>query len=427
LLNYFSELFIDKDTVKGRTVFYSAVVLNAIPLIFFKYYNFFIGSVNDTFSVMGIDLDLQTLKLVLPVGISFYTFLSLSYLIDVYKKQILPEKNIVDYALAISYFPITMAGPIHRPKIFLDQLKKEIKFDYNLAAEGLRQILTGLLMKVVIADSIAKHVNTVFNGYEKLNGITLILGLVYFSFQLYFDFGGYSEMAIGISKLLGYRISRNFRFPYLARTIPDFWKRWHISLTEWFRDYIFLPLSYILSRKMKQDSLFGSDIVIYSIGALVTWTLTGLWHGAGWNFVLWGMVHAIFLIISKAFIKPKKKLLKRFGLKKDSAAVIIYEYLLTFSIVNFAWIFFRNPTASKSFGMLSRIADVYAWSRPEITLLPLMMIVIMISLEFIQREKEFLIDIPHLNIFLRWIVYIGVTLTVIYYSGNETTFIYAGF
>jgi len=425
-LNYFSGIALNKDSIKGKFVFYSALVLNLLPLFYFKYYNFFIENLSSFSSVLGLNFNFDTMNLILPVGISFYTFLSISYLIDVYKKQLQPEKNIINYALSICYFPIIMSGPIHRPRIFLEQLKKENKFDYMLAAEGLRQIMTGLFMKVVIADSIAKHVNTSFNGYDTLNGVTLILGTIYFSFQLYFDFAGYSEMAIGISKLLGFRISRNFSYPYLSRTIADFWKRWHISLTQWFRDYIFLPLSYIVSRKVKPGSIFDSDMFIYSVGIFVTWTLTGIWHGTGWNYILWGMVHAVLLIANKGFFKSKKKILKRLGLKKDSLPIIMYESTLTMLFVNIGWIFFRSGSASKSFAMIGRILDLSNWSKPEIPIVPLFIGLFIILLEYFKRDREFLFDISTVKPVMRWGIYIIVTLMILY-SGNESTFIYAGF
>jgi alginate O-acetyltransferase complex protein AlgI len=426
-LNYFVSGAVAGKGSLRKPVFYMAVLFNLAPLAIFKYYNFFLESLNGLFSFIGLNTNFGTLDLLLPVGISFYTFLSLSYLIDLYKRQIEPEKNFVNYALSISYFPIIMSGPIHRPRIFLDQLKKINKFDYSLAAEGLRQILTGLFLKVVIADNLARHVNFVFGDYESLNGLTIFLGSIYFSFQLYFDFNGYSEMAIGISKLLGFRINRNFRYPYLSRTISDFWKRWHISLTEWFRDYIFLPLSYKISRKIKPGTMLDSDMFVYSVGIFVTWALTGLWHGAGWNFIIWGMIHAVLLAANKGFFKKKKKILKKLGLRKDGKLLIIYESTLTFLLVNFAWIFFRSGTASDALAMIFRIADVSKWGSSGIPLAPLGMIVIALILEYFQRNREFLFEVSYLKPAVRWGIYFAATMIVIYYSGHETAFIYAGF
>lgn len=427
LVNYIFGRYASNSSSKGKAVFYLCLIMNLIPLMVFKYYNFFIENINGAAQVFGMSLNLATLKLLLPAGISFYTFLSISYLIDVYKKYIEPERNIIYYALSISYFPIILSGPIHRPRYFLKQLKEVNKFDYDLAVEGLRQVLTGLFYKIVVADSIAKHADKVFAGYEKFNGFTILLGSVYFSFQLYFDFNGYSEMAIGISKLLGFRIKRNFKFPYLSKTIADFWKRWHISLTEWFRDYIFLPLSYIISRKLRPGSFFDTDIFIYSWGIFVTWTVTGLWHGAGWNFIIWGMIHAVLLIINKGSFRKKKKLLKKFNLKKDSYIVIAYESIITFMFVNFAWVFFRSETVIQALVMIRKIFFVARWGSPQTSLIPLIIIASVLLMEFVQRKREFLFEVSGLNAFLRWTLYLFVSVLVLYFSGNQTAFIYAGF
>ena len=333
----------------------------------------------------------------------------------------------INHALSISYFPIIVSGPIHRPRKFLKQLKEKNKFDYDLAVSGLRQILTGLFYKVVIADTLAKHVNKAYGNFETMNGLTLAIGTMYFSFQLYFDFNGYSEMAIGVSKLLGFRIDRNFKFPYLSRTIADFWKRWHISLTEWFRDYIFLPLSFKVSRAVDQNSIFNTDIFIYSVGIIVTWSLTGFWHGAGWTFIIWGFIHAILLVINKGFFKKKRKLLKKLKLRRDNIFLIWYESLLTFVLVNIAWVFFRSETAGKGFKILGKVLNVFSWKKPDITLSPVILILFVLGIEFIQKDKEFLFDFPKRNILLRWFIYISAVLSVMFYSGNESNFIYMGF
>jgi len=351
----------------------------------------------------------------------------LSYLIDVYKGQIKPERNLINYAVSISYFPIIVSGPIHRPRIFLDQLRKKNDFSYDLAVEGLRQILTGLFYKVLIADNIAKYSVKAFTSENLSDGFSLLTGSVYFSFQLYYDFNGYSEMAIGISKLLGFRIDRNFKYPYLSRTISDFWKRWHISLTQWFRDYIFLPFSYILSRKIKPDSFLDKDIIIYSVGIFITWALTGFWHGAGWNFIVWGMIHAVLLIINKSFFKRKKSILKSIKLKKDNVFLILYESMLTFFLVNISWIFFRSQSAYAGFKMIEGIMDLTTWHVSGIDIRPLLLILFVQIIEFLQRNKEFLFDIPTMNKYLRWIVYLVITTVILYYSGHDVDFIYMGF
>ena len=395
-LNYFLIKALSKEFIYRRYIFFLALLINIMPLIIFKYYDFFITSINDTGNLFGIVFNLKTLKLFLPVGISFYTFLSLSYIIDVYKKQIKFESNFINHSLSLCYFPIILSGPIHRPRYLLQQLRSTTKFDYSLAAEGLRQVLWGLFTKVVIADSLAKHVDKTFTEYNSLSGSTLLLGSIYFSFQLYFDFNGYSNMAIGISKLLGFRIERNFNYPYLSRTIADFWKRWHISLTKWFRDYIFLPLSFSFSRKFKQGSFLNSDIMIYSVGILITWTLTGLWHGANWTFIVWGMIHAGFLILNKGFRKKKKKILKKFGIKYKNKILILFESLITFFIVNFAWIYFRSISTGNS--IVRKIFELFSWGKLQISVFPMLLIVVLLLLERFQKDKEFALDIVKNNI-----------------------------
>jgi len=427
LLNFFSSKYITNTTLKGKLLFYFALIINLSPLFLFKYFDFFLTNINDFICIFGFEINFISLKFILPVGISFYTFLSISYLIDVYRKKIKNEINLVNYALSISYFPIILSGPIHRPIIFLNQINARIHFKYELFSDGLRQVLTGLFLKVVLADNLAPYVTRAFTDYSNSSTTTLVLGTIYFSFQLYFDFNGYSEMAIGISKLLGFPISRNFKNPYLSRTISDFWKSWHISLTQWFRDYVFLPLSYIISRKVKQGSIFDSDLFIYSAGIIITWTLTGLWHGAGWNYILWGMIHALLLILNKAFFKPKKKLFKRIGLKKDSIPVIIYDSTLTFIYVNLAWIFFRSSNTSEAIFIIKKICKLENLFATTINPLPLLFIAIYLFFEYYQRKKEFLFDIANLNIITRWSVYIIATTSILFNAGKEAIFIYFKF
>ena len=427
IINYFILVSISKNGKIRRFAFFVGIIVNIAPLLIFKYYNFFITSINDTGSFFGITFDLQTLKLFLPVGISFYTFLSLSYIIDVYKKHIEFKSNIINHSLSLCYFPIILSGPIHRPRYLLKQLKENNKFDPLLASEGLRQILWGLFSKVVIADSLSKYVNRTFSEYNSLHSTSIFLGTIYFSFQLYFDFNGYSNMAIGISKLLGIKIERNFGYPYLSRTIADFWKRWHISLTKWFRDYIFLPLSFSYSRKFKADSFLGSDLSIYSFGILITWTLTGLWHGANWTFIVWGAIHACLLIINKSFRKKKKKLLKKLGIKYKNKILILLESIITFLLVNFAWIYFRSDSISTGNSIITKIFILSNLAKPEFSLLPLSLIIIALLFEKIQQEREFVLDISHTNIVIRWIVYVSLTIMVMYYSGSNQSFIYSGF
>jgi len=255
----------------------------------FKYFNFFINSFIDLAAVIGYDLPESTTKIILPLGISFYTFLSVSYLIEIYRKNLKADRNIFHVLLTLGFFPIILAGPIQRPISLLPQISARREFNYNQAVDGLRQILWGLFVKVVVADNLAVEVDNIFKNVTDAGGSTLFLGIVLYSVQIYADFSGYSNMAIGAAKLFGINLMRNFAYPYFARDITEFWKRWHISLTTWFRDYIFLPLSFNISWKIKTEKvlLIKSDHFIYITAGIVVWFLTGLWHGANYTFIIW--------------------------------------------------------------------------------------------------------------------------------------------
>ena len=266
--------------------------LNIGVLIYFKYFNFFIESFINLFSKFGIILQYPSLSIILPIGISFYTFLSISYIIDVYQKKIANSVNIIHVLLALSFFPIILAGPIQRPVSLISQINNKRIFNYSFATNGLKQILWGLFMKVVIADRCALIVNQIFQNFSIHKGSTLLSGGLFYTIQVYSDFAGYSLIALGVSKLFGFDLMKNFAYPYFSRDITQFWKRWHISLTTWFRDYVFLPISYQLSRRFPSEKVLfiKTDIFIYFIGISLTWLLTGLWHGGNYTFVLWELL-----------------------------------------------------------------------------------------------------------------------------------------
>ena len=253
LANYFIGLEIDKNQegIKGKTWFIFGLVINLGVLGLFKYFNFFIDSFIDLISLIGYNLPRSTTKIILPLGISFYTFLSLSYLIDIQRKTLKANKNLEEVLLALSFFPIILAGPIQRPVSLLPQIGKKREFNYAQAADGLKQILWGLFTKVVIADNLAVLVDELFLNYSDYSGSTLFIGAIFYSIQIYADFSGYSDMAIGIAKLFGFSLMRNFAYPYFSRDITEFWKRWHISLVTWFRDYVFFPISFSVSWRLK--------------------------------------------------------------------------------------------------------------------------------------------------------------------------------
>ena len=269
-----------------RVVSVGNIVLNLTILGVFKYYNFFVENLDVLFNALGWHLDWVTMNVILPVGISFYTFQALSYSIDVYQKKLPATHDIIEFFAYISFFPQLVAGPIERATNLLPQFQHSRRFDSAKAIDGLRQMLWGLTKKIVVADNCAVLVNANWQNYNELNGISLFALGVLFTFQIYCDFSGYSDIAIGTAKLFGFKLMRNFNYPYFSRSIPEFWRRWHISLTTWFRDYVYFPLGGSRCEKWK---------IIRNV--YIVWGISGLWHGANWTFISWGLFHATFLAI----------------------------------------------------------------------------------------------------------------------------------
>jgi len=291
-LDYFTglKMFDAKDKRWKAFWFWLSIVVNAGFLGFFKYYNFFISSFTEGLASMGIHSNPWVLHIILPVGISFYTFHGLSYVIDIYKGRIPAEKNFVEYAVFVSFFPLLVAGPIERATHLLPQIKKERTFDYSQAADGMRQILWGLFKKIVIADQCAEYANTIFNNPGQYGGSTLLIGALFFTFQIYGDFSGYSDIALGTARLFGISLLRNFAFPYFSRDIAEFWRRWHISLSTWFRDYLYIPLG---------GSKGSTWIKIRN--TFIIFLVSGFWHGANWTFIVWGLLNALYIMPSIIF------------------------------------------------------------------------------------------------------------------------------
>ena len=303
-----------------RLISIANIVLNLTILGIFKYFNFFSENLQHLFQWFGFELDWVTLDILLPVGISFYTFQALSYTIDIYRHKMNPTHDIVAFFAFISFFPQLVAGPIERATNLLPQFERQRTFDYTAAVDGMRQILWGLFKKIVVADTCAVAVNQIFANYQTLNSLNLAWGAFLFTFQIYGDFSGYSDIAIGTAKLFGINLLQNFNFPYFSRDIAEFWRRWHISLTTWFRDYIYIPLGGNRVSTLKH---------IRNI--LVVWALTGLWHGASWNFVLWGVYYGLFLLLEKFVLQKYLK-------KIPSWLCTVYTML----VVMIGWVFFSQ-------------------------------------------------------------------------------------
>ncbi len=349
-VDYFLGLAISKSDDKKRRKLYliTSLAVNLGFLGFFKYYNFFAQSFADAFTFFGQTIEPSRLNIILPVGISFYTFQTLSYTIDVYRKKLEPTKDIVSFFAFVSFFPQLVAGPIERATNLLPQFFKKREFKSSQAIDGLQQIIWGLFKKIVIADNCAQYANDIFNNYEIYSTPTLILGAVYFAFQIYGDFSGYSDIAIGTSKLFGFKLMTNFKYPYFSRDIAEFWRRWHISLSTWFRDYLYIPLGG--SRGTKWIVLRNTIIVF---------VVSGFWHGANWTFIAWGALNALYFIPLLLTKKNRTHLDTIAENKVLPSLKELLQMLFTFTIVTLAWVFFRAESITQAFDY---IGNIFKWS-----------------------------------------------------------------
>jgi len=325
---------------------YISLIFNLGLLGFFKYYNFFISSLQESITALGFSIDTWTLTIILPVGISFYTFQTLSYSIDVYRGELKPTKDFISFAAFVTFFPQLVAGPIERASHLLPQFLSPRKFSFQDARIGINLITYGLFKKVVVADRLALYVNNIFNDIGNANTISLLIGIVFFSLQIYCDFSGYSLMARGLSKLLGFDLMVNFKRPYLATSIPDFWRRWHVSLSTWFRDYVYIPLG-------------GNRVSTFKIylNLFIVFLISGLWHGANWTFIVWGALHGIFQVIYLVYKKATYSNNTVLQKKNDRFLLKFFKILLVYSLVCFAWIFFRSQTIEEAVYFISKILE----------------------------------------------------------------------
>jgi len=396
-----------------------SVSINLSLLAVFKYYNFFAISFQEALANFGIQTSLTMLNIVLPVGISFYTFHGLSYVIDVYKERIKAERDFVEYAVFVSFFPLLVAGPIERATHLLPQIQQKREFSLAKASDGLRQILWGLFKKVVIADNCAEYANIIFNNSEQYSGSTLLLGAFLFSIQIYGDFSGYSDIALGVARLFGIELLRNFAFPYFSRDIAEFWRRWHISLSSWFRDYVYFPMG---------GSRGGLWMKIRNTFAI--FLLSGFWHGANWTFIVWGALNACYflpLLISNTNrnnieIVARGKLLP--SLKE------FLQIVTTFSITVFAWIFFRAESVRHALNYVADIFTASLFKVPEIFPKDIFVLIcIFLLIEWLGREQQYALARFGLrwSRSFRWAFYYVIIISIFVFAGKEQQFIYFQF
>lgn len=409
----------EENKVKRKTLLWMSILVNLGFLGFFKYYNFFLDNFITAFSFFGSEIRGNTLNIILPVGISFYTFQTLSYTIDVYKRKLEPTNDFIAFSAFVSFFPQLVAGPIERATHLLPQFYHKRSFDYTKAVDGLRQILWGLFKKIVIADNCAEYANMIFNHSADYSGSTLVLGALFFTFQIYGDFSGYSDIAIGSSRLFGFDLIRNFNFPYFSRDIAEFWRRWHISLSTWFRDYLYIPLG---------GSRGGMMMKIRN--TFIIFIVSGFWHGANWTFIAWGALNAIYflpLLLTKNNRNHIDIVAKGKSLPSISEASLM---LWTFSLTVFAWIFFRANSISHAFSYISEIFSSSLFTIPEVEAsATLWLTLIFVITEWIGREGQYAIA----EIGLKWrrpfrlLMYYSIIAAIIWFKGSEQQFIYFQF
>lgn len=393
------------------------IILNLAILGVFKYYNFFVENLDVLFGVMGYHLDWVTTNIILPVGISFYTFQALSYTIDVYQEKLPATHNIIDFSAYISFFPQLVAGPIERATNLLPQFQKERQFDYEKAVDGCRQMLWGFFKKLVVADNCAYYVNNYWGDCEQFSGITILFLGILFTFQIYCDFSGYSDIAIGCARLFGFNLMRNFDFPYLSRNIPEFWRKWHISLMTWFRDYIYIPLG-------------GSRCVKWKVirNILIVFLVSGLWHGANWTFICWGLYHACLIVVVILFGKTKSKGIIAEG-KLLPSIKEFGQMTITFFFVVIGWIIFRAENMTQLMSLFRQMlfypldGKIIYFSRWII------LGFMLLCIEWVQRDKQHLLMISFLkSSYLKWGICLFVTLLIYLYKADKVgSFIYFQF
>lgn len=408
-----------KKQTEKKTWFWLSISINLGFLAVFKYYNFFAESFAELLSGFGMQVNPLMLQVILPVGISFYTFHGLSYVIDIYKNRIPAEKNIVDYSVFVSFFPLLVAGPIERATHLLPQIKVKRHFDYDRAVDGLRQILWGLFKKIVVADQCAIYANHVFNDIGHQSGSSLFMGALFFTFQIYGDFSGYSDIALGTARLFGIDLLRNFAFPYFSRDIAEFWRRWHISLSTWFRDYLYIPLG---------GSKGGMWMKIRN--TFIIFLVSGFWHGANWTFIAWGFLNALFIMPSIIFNTNRNNMEivakgRIFPNPKEFLAIGI-----TFFMTVFAWIFFRASSIADAFRYVKGLFSESLFTKPRPMAIEVYcFLIVLLLVEWLGREDHFALKRFGLNWPQpgRYAFYMLLVTSIFLFSAKEQQFIYFQF
>lgn len=405
LITYLSGILISNSKDKKKLWVALSFISNLGILFFFKYFDFAIENINIILNKLHITLITPSFDVLLPVGISFYTFQALSYTVDVYRGDVKPEKNLGKYALFVSFFPQLVAGPIETSKHLLEQFNHNYDFDYDRVKSGLLLMLWGFFQKLVIADRIAIVVNTVYNNYNDYSGFTLIVATVLFALQIYCDFSSYSDIAIGCARVMGFELMQNFNRPYFSKSIAEFWRRWHISLGGWFRDYLYIPLGGSRHGKLKKYR-----------NIMIVFLTSGLWHGAGWGFIVWGFLHGFYQVVGDLLKPTREYFIDKLNINKNGFFHRLSQIITVFILVDFAWIFFRANTFRDAIGIIKNMFTFNPWVLFDGSLYNLgldqkdfivgiLAIFTLIMVSLLRRNTRLINLIGNQNIIVRWVFY----------------------
>ncbi len=425
VVDYTVGLQIDKHTEekKRKLWLWVSLLVNLGLLGYFKYTNFFIESWVDAWSALGVKMHTSTLQIILPIGISFYTFQTMSYALDIYRGQLKPTRNFLNFAAFVSFFPQLVAGPIERASRLLPQIESRRVFKYEEGVAGLRLILWGMFKKVVVADTCAIYVNDIFANYTEYSGPTLILGMVYFAFQIYGDFSGYSDIAIGTAKLFGIQLMTNFKTPFFSKSIPEFWNRWHISLNTWMNDYVFFPMAFAFRQRGK----WGVGLAV-----MLTFLISGFWHGSEWKFVIWGGIHGLAFLPYIAMSKGPVRLFESHKEKHGSTSILNLKsfilMLIPFAVNLFAWVFFRADSLGDAVEYLGRMGtNVISWPEGN-KLAGLASIIVLLTIEGLNHSKNAMhLWFSQSFVIIRWVLSALIILIIIKGFASQADFIYFQF
>ena len=432
-IDYFVGIYLEKIDIKYKKLFLIISLISNCGILFiFKYFNFFNANLAAFANLIDWNYPISSLNIILPIGLSFHTFQSMSYIVEVYRGKQKAEKNFGIFALYVMFYPQLVAGPIERPQNLLHQFREEHHFDYKRVTDGLKLMTWGLFKKVVIADRLALMVNQVYNNPTDYQGFTLIVATIFFAFEIYCDFSGYSDIAIGAAQVMGFKLMKNFDRPYFAKSISEFWKRWHISLSTWFRDYLYIPLG---GNRANKSRVYFNLFIVFLV--------SGLWHGANWTYVIWGALHGIYLITSIVTKDLREKFYDLIGIKKFPSLYKCLQISITFTLVCFAWIFFRANSVNDAFyivthlftGIINNLSIESLISSVISTgftiqslVIALIMITIMEIVHLLQRSNSLREIISQKPTWFRWAAYYSLVLLIILFGVfNQSKFIYFQF